>query len=62
MMKTEVTNLIIGFTFILVGLYVIRNTYKHPDKQLMSTNLKGYLGGLGCVLIGFFLIIHKIKF
>ena len=51
--------IIVGITFILVGILTIIFTYQNPDSQLSSIDWKGYIGGFCAILVGIFLILNK---
>jgi hypothetical protein len=48
----DTRNLILGFFFILGGLFLIYMSYKWPDKQLKSKTFGGYLIGVIGVIGG----------
>ena len=53
---------IIGLLFLIVGIYVVTRTYKYPNKLLSSLDFKGYIGGVGFIIIGIFLIFNIAHF
>lgn len=52
-------NFLSAVFFIVLGLYFIYITYKKPDSFLNSTDLKGYLAGIGFLFVGSMGIIGK---
>ena len=52
-------NYILGVGCIIFGIYFILNTYRKPV-DLFSTDLKGYIGGSGFVVIGLLAIFGKL--
>ena len=49
-------NIFLGIAAIVLGIYTIRSTYKHPDSQLISYNFKGYAAGTACIIFGVVII------
>ena len=47
-----ILDLIVGLPLITFGIFFIRFTYKNPDSQLFFIDLKGYIGGGICIIIG----------
>ena len=52
-------NLFVSLLFTLIGIYFIYNTYKKPS-PLISTDMKGYIGGIGFLYVGIMGLIGKI--
>ena len=53
-------NILIGLCFIAVGIYSIMYTYKNSDPQLVSADLKGYLGGVVAIILGVLAVLNKV--
>jgi hypothetical protein len=51
-------NTIIGVGFIALGVQTLVYTYKNPNPQFSNIDLKGYLGGVCAIILGFFLIFN----
>lgn len=47
----NILNILISLVFISGGVYFIYSSYKKPA-VLFSTDLKGYIGGAGLVILG----------
>jgi heme/copper-type cytochrome/quinol oxidase subunit 2 len=48
-------NIIIGFIFLIVGVFFLWNVIKHPRKNKrdpLTTNLRIYLGSILLIIIG----------
>lgn len=52
-------NFVLGLCFVIVGGYFIYNTYKKPS-PMISTDLKGYFGGLGALYYGVMTLLGKV--
>ena len=52
-------NYVLGIFLIMVGIWVIYFTYNNPDSQLISSDFKGYLGGIMAIIIGFMIVLEK---
>lgn len=52
-------NYLIAFCFLCIGVYFVYDTYRKPA-PLVSTNLKGYFGGLTFIYIAIMGFIGKI--
>jgi hypothetical protein len=55
-------NILIGFVSLIIGIYILYDTYRMPVSKLTANTFGAYLGGLTFVIIGFLLIfgIHHI--
>ena len=53
-------NILISLVFLIFGIYFVYNTYKKPA-ILFSTDLKGYIGGIGCIAIGLMSLFGKMN-
>ncbi|MFM2230018.1 MAG: hypothetical protein RL607_1276 [Bacteroidota bacterium] len=53
-------NYIIAILNIVLGVYFIQSTFKKPA-PLFSTNLKGYLAGIGFISIGLMAIFGNLN-
>ncbi|WP_298155412.1 hypothetical protein [Flavobacterium sp.] len=56
----ELFNVLVSLVFLLSGLYFIYSTYKKPA-VLFSTDLKGYIAGIGLIAIGIMSLFGKMK-
>lgn len=52
-------DILLGAFFIGIGVWIIYFTYKNPDSQLLSSNFKGYLGGIMSIVIGFLILMER---
>ena len=52
-------NLIVGSVCILIGVWIFIFTYRNPDSQLKSLDLKGYIAGIGFIILGIMCLIGK---
>jgi hypothetical protein len=50
----------LGFLFIILGIFLLIFTYKNPAVQIKSADLKGYLGGIGFVILGILIVLRLI--
>lgn len=51
-------NILFSIIFIFIGIYFLYSTYKKPS-PLVSTDLKGYFGGISFIVLGILSIIGK---
>jgi len=54
-------NYILAVLNIILGIYFIRSTYRKPA-VLFSTDLKGYIAGIGFIVIGLMAIFGDFNF
>ena len=50
---------LMGLFLIIFGLGTIYYNYKNPTKWLPANNFRGYVAGIGLIIIGFLLILKK---
>lgn len=53
-------NVLFSIVFLSGGVYFIYSTYKKPA-VLFSTDLKGYIGGAGLIVIGLLSLLGKMS-
>lgn len=53
-------NILFSVFILLLGVYVIYDTYKEPA-PLISTDLKGYLGGIGFIILSLMSLFGKLN-
>jgi hypothetical protein len=53
-------NLIVGLSFIVLGIGTLIFTYKNPDSQLSGLDWKGYIGGFCAIILGIVVLLNKI--
>lgn len=54
-------NMFSGIGLILFGIALLYYTYRNPNSTLSSIDTKGYIGGVGAVILGVLLLLGKIK-
>ena len=57
----EIGNIFAGISCIAFGIYLLYITYKLPDTQLSNTNVKGYFGGIGIIIVSIMFIFGQIS-
>ncbi|RXR21471.1 hypothetical protein [Flavobacterium stagni] len=53
-------NIFISLVFLSGGAYFIYSTYKKPA-VLFGTNLKGFIGGVGLIILGLMSLLGKMN-
>jgi hypothetical protein len=53
-------DIFLGFLFIIIGIFLLVFTYKNPAVQIKSADLKGYLGGIGFIILGVLTVLGLI--
>lgn len=53
-------NILLSVFILFLGVYFIYNTYKKPT-PLISTDLKGYISGIGFVIISLMSLFGKLN-
>lgn len=53
-------NILLSLFVLLVGIYIIYDTYKDPA-PLISTDLKGYFGGIGFITLSLMSLFGKLN-
>lgn len=60
-MTNSILNIILSLVHIVIGMYFVYSTYKKPA-PLLSTDLKGYFGGIGFIIVGLMALFAKFNF
>lgn len=59
-MTNTILNIFLSVINIIIGIYFVYSTYKKPA-PLISTDLKGYFGGIGFIIIGLMSLFGKLN-
>ncbi len=57
----EVGNIFAGILSIAFGVFVLYYFKKYSEKPSLDTALKGFLGGIGLIIVGIMFIIGQIS-
>lgn len=50
-------NFFYGLIILIVGILVLLYTYKFPNKERPTANIRGWIGGIALVIVGVSLIL-----